>query len=124
MTKVTRHSGSAGSIAFGSIAFRLTDESANALFEPGWFALVNPKVDRDPLAHEVGSLVVIERVRDGLIERSMRRIAKKTKAGCELTCHSTVRRYQRDRVIVPTKGETVKVVGIVVGGSFDIDEAA
>lgn len=118
MTKVTRHSGSAG-----SIAFRVTDESANALFEPGWFALVNPKVDRDLLAHEVGSLVVIERVRDGLTERSMRRIAKKTANGCVLTCHSTVKRYQRDRVIVPTKGETVKVVGLVVGGSFELEEA-
>lgn len=118
MTKVTWHSGSTG-----SIAFRVTDESANKMFQPGWFALVNPKVDADPLSHEIGSLVVIERVRGGVTERSMRRIAKKTKAGCELTCHSTVRRYQRDRVIVPTKGETVKVVGLVVGGSFDLDEA-
>lgn len=119
MTKVRRHSGSAG-----RLAYRVTDESANKMFQPGWFALVNPKVDPDPLAHEVGSLVVIERVHDGLTERSMRRIAKKTKAGVELTCHSTVRRYQRDRVIVPTKGETVKVVGLVVGGSFDLDAAA
>lgn len=118
MTKITRHSGSAG-----SIAYRVTDESANKVLQPGWWALVKPDVDPDPCKHPVGALVVIERERGGLTELSLRRVAKKTRAACELECHSTVRRFQRDRVNVPTKGTAVRVVGLVVGGSFDIEAA-
>lgn len=97
------------------VAFQVTDDSANRVIQSGGFAIARPDVDTDPMAHPVGALLVIERTRSGLTERSIRRIYRKTKSVVELVCDSTRRRYQRDRVRVPTRGETVKVVGLVVG---------
>lgn len=117
MTEVITHSGAAV-----SVAYRIKDESANKVLQPGWWALVRQGGDPDPLKYPVGALIVIERERDGLTERSVRRVARRTQTACELACHSTVKRYKRDRVCIPTTGETVMVVGLVVGGSFDIEK--
>jgi hypothetical protein len=97
------------------VAFQVTDDSANRVIQSGGFAIALGDVDADPMRHDVGALLVIERTRNGLTERSIRRIYRKTKSVVELVCDSTRRRYQRDRVRVPTRGETVKVVGLVVG---------
>ena len=115
MSEVTAHS----RLAYTQ-AFRVSDASADKVLQPGWFALVDGDVDPSPLIYPVGTLVVIERTRKGLTERSIRRVNRRTKKWGELSCHTTVRRFHRDRVHVPTKGETVKVVGIVIGGSFEI----
>lgn len=115
MTKVTAHSGAAG-----TVAFQIKDRSTNKVLQPGWFALARRGVASDPMQHPVGALLVIERTRDGLTERSIRRLVRKTNGTVELACHSTVKRYQRDRVRVPTQGEAVKVVGLVVGKSSSL----
>jgi transcriptional regulator with XRE-family HTH domain len=103
-------------------AYKIVDESINKIFRPGWFAIVEEAHGASPLEFPDHSLLVVERVRNGLTERSVRRLERTESDRCELTCYSTEKRYLGDRVHFPPKNtnESVTIIGKVVGGSFDL----
>lgn len=103
-------------------AYRILDQSINKLLKPGWFAIVEEVRSQDPLDYPDHCFLVIERVRNGLTERSVRRIEHTKPDRCELTCYSSEKRYLGDRIDYPPKSgnDAIIVIGKVVGGSFDV----
>ncbi len=119
MPEVTTHRDSRA-----TFAMRVADESCNKIIKRGWYALIRFVEVDDPRQYDEGALLFVERLRDGLSEKSIRRVERKTKRGCELACYSTLKRYQQDCARVPTRDEKVRVIGEIVGGSFDIEVTA
>ena len=103
-------------------SYRVMDESINKVLHKGWFAIVDPPHSSNPLDYPEGCFVVIERVLGNLTEKSIRRIEKKSADRCQLACFSTEKRYAGDRIHIPTASvnERISVIGVVVGGSFDL----
>lgn len=103
-------------------AYRVSDASVNKVFQPGWNAITERPESDDPRDFEEHAFVVIERTRAGLTERSIRRIEDKNGERCVLACYSTDRKFSGERLTYPprSKDETIIVVEVVVGGSFDL----
>jgi len=101
--------------------YRVVDESINKAIEPGCIAIVEEARSEDPRDYDEHALLAIKRTRDGLVQTSCRRVEEKTTRRCVLACYSTKRRYARERLpYPPPKGETVVVVGRVVGYQRDL----
>jgi transcriptional regulator with XRE-family HTH domain len=102
-------------------SYRVNDNSINKVFKKGWYAIVDPVSNGSPLEYQDGSLVVVERYRNNMVERSIRRVERQTGKMCELACYSTDKRYAGERIKFPTtNGDEVVIIGLVVGGSFDV----
>lgn len=96
-------------------ALEVLDDSVNKLISNGEFAICTPFADGDAGNLSVGALVVVERQRGDLTERSIRRV-KTIGARLELQSYSTDTRYA-ETVESPSrrKDEAVSVVARVVG---------
>lgn len=98
-------------------AVRVLDESMNKVFQVGEFAIFS---DPETLPQEAeklanGEIVVVERRRDDLVERSLRVVAQR-REGMRLECYSTHPRFV-ESIPYPSKrpNETVVIIGRVVG---------
>lgn len=95
-------------------AVRIADASMNKEFPQGAFAIC-VHCDEDTLLR-VGQVVYIERVRDGLMELSLRRVTSANAGSCRLSTYSHDPKLRQDVAVPPTRAdERIRVLGIVVG---------
>lgn len=103
-------------------AIKVSDNSVNRTIAPGEFAIFEPVDPGEASSLPVNSLVVVDRVRGQLRERTIRRIRGRKGAALELVCHSTEKRFSETLYSPSPKGsETIEIVGRVVGKYGDID---
>lgn len=102
-------------------AIKIADQSVNRLLKKGWFAVLERAPSESPREYRDGQFVFIQRIRGGLTEESVRRV-EVIGDKCTLTCYSTEKRYEGERLPFPprSKDEQVIVAALVVGGYFDI----
>ncbi len=95
----------------GKAYVEITDDSVDIVFRPGDVAIV------EMLAHgampENGRLVFIERIRDGLTERSIRRVSERTETTAKLMLHA---KRSGQALDYPSKkrDETIRLVAVVI----------
>jgi phage repressor protein C with HTH and peptisase S24 domain len=100
-------------------AIRIADDSVNKLLQPGQFAIfVTPS---EPIKNN--SLVVVERTRSDLVERTVRRYVA-GKPSPKLVSYSTSPMYQETLQLSDGQNgsDTVKIIGLVVGTHSDYPE--
>lgn len=100
-------------------AVEMADESCNRSIPSGWHGIYTP-LDR-PLGELHNRLVYIERERNGLIERSIRRVIVLPDGALDLCADSDDHRYRNDVVHYPSDGETIRIVGRIVGKYLESD---
>ncbi len=89
------------------------DESVNLAISSGELAVYVEWADGDVLA--AGSLVYVERTRGELFERSIRRVEQVSESKFKLTAFSNVPRFADAIPYPPRPGETVQIIGRVIG---------
>lgn len=97
-------------------AIKIIDDSVNKLLLPGQFAIfITPS---EPIKNN--ALVVVERTRGDLVERTVRRYIA-AKPTPKLVSHSTSPMYQETLLLSDGQGgaETVRIIGLVVGTHSD-----
>lgn len=106
-------------------AVKVADASVNKIFARGSFAICAPMGDdSDIQALEVGAMVYVERVRKGLREKTLRRVASVNGARLTLSTHSTDPRIKQDLPYPGGNGgESVRLLGRVVGKYEDYTQA-
>lgn len=103
-------------------ALRIKDDSMNRVFQQGWYAIFEEPESEDIRDYPEHTLVVIDRTRGNLTERSIRRIEKTSKDQCTLGLYSTEKKFAEKIAFPPkSKTETITLIGVVTGGSFDIE---
>lgn len=102
-------------------AVKVADQSVNKILKKGWFAILERAPSDCPREYRDGQFVFIQRTRGGLTEESLRRV-ELIGDKCALTCYSTEKRYDGERLPFPprSKDEEVIVTAVVVGGYFDL----
>lgn len=102
-------------------AFKAVDQSADKTISAGEYAIFEPLSSEEIAALPVNSLVIVERWRGALRERSIRRVLRKSGVKIELACHSTERRFSEAITYPsPKSTEKVEIVGRVVGKYADL----
>lgn len=103
------------------IAVRVADNSANKVVSEGEYAIVEPLTSREIAQLPVSTIVLVERVRGTLKERTIRRVRRSSDAKLELGCHSTEKRFAQ-KLTYPSgrKGEKIEIIGRVVGRYADL----
>jgi hypothetical protein len=103
-------------------AVLVTDESCNLAIQPGEYAIFTPlKKDAEPSTLD-GALLVVERERNGLTERSIRRASLRPDGRLKLVSNSSNTRFA-ETITSPSSrhGETIRLIGRVVGKYAEID---
>jgi len=95
-------------------AVRLADASMNKVLPQGSFAVLEHADERTDF--RIGDIVYVERLRDGMTELSLRRVASTNAQGIKLTTHSVDPRF-RQELTYPPRGEAEKlrILGRLVG---------
>ncbi len=95
-------------------AVQVIDESVNRSIAPGEYAIYE-EISVDP-EHADGALLYIERSRDGLVERSIRRAFRLDPGRLKLIAHSTRPQFA-DPIEYPSShgNEDITILGRVVG---------
>lgn len=97
------------------IAVRVTDESANLSILPGEYAIVEP-LERGHGELKNGALVLINRKRGTLLERSIRRVELRSDGKLRLVTHSNLTRLAEALTYPsPKTADEIVLVGQVVG---------
>lgn len=95
-------------------AVRVIDESVNLRILPGEFAIYEPLPPHKSL--QDGWLVLIDRKRNGLLERSIRRVELRSDGKARLVVHSSLERLREVLTYPSSKpGEEIVLVGHIVG---------
>lgn len=97
-------------------AVRAADNSANRAIPEGEYAIWEPLAPDEIGDLPIGSMVVIDRIRGSLRERTLRRVRDKSGSKIELACHSTEKRFAESISYPSTKsGEKIEIIGRIVG---------
>lgn len=104
---------SAGSKA--RLALRINDESVNRSIRLGSIAIYEPVDTNDLPDMPPGTLVVVRRLRESLVETTIRRVSFVSEKLIKLTAHSTDGRF-REILNVPInpQGDDIQIIGQVV----------
>jgi phage repressor protein C with HTH and peptisase S24 domain len=101
-------------------AVRVADASINKVLPQGCFAVCIPT--DDSATFYVGQVVYVERIREGMMELSLRRVsAVSTSGSLKLTTYSQDPKFKQDLTFPSSKNdERLRIVGRVVGKYEDL----
>lgn len=97
-------------------ATRVADDSCMLSIQPNEYAIFEREDNFDAI--KSGSLVVVERSRGDLVERSIRKLLKSADGSAQLVCDTTADQY--DEVIDLYASDNVVLIGRVVGKYADL----
>lgn len=105
----------------GRFAIRLADASMNREMPQGSYGIcVDVEDDTEISGFVVGDIIYIERQRDGLAERSFRRVMAVTNETLRLSTHSTDPKLKGDLTLPSTRpDEKIRIIGKLVGKYVD-----
>lgn len=104
-SEVTRIARTHSALSDGrTVAFQVMDGGADKIFKPGWYVIARQGGSTNPLDYGNGDLLVIERRRGSLVNRSVRKVTYKTKTSCKLVCPSTSKKYQKESPSLSAEG--------------------
>lgn len=94
-------------------AVEVTDESVNKTIHYKEFAICEQCSTTSSIVP--GRLYYVERIRDGLAEKTIRLAQKDASGLIKFVSHSTTDKYSGSASYPAGKGETITVLGVVVG---------
>lgn len=104
------------------LSVEVADESVNKSIRRGEYAIYIPL---DVALSELNKkLIIIERIRNGLIERSIRRATVTGNGTLSLAADTTDKRFNKDVVLYPASGadDDVRIIGRVIGKYVESDK--
>lgn len=104
-------------------AVKAGDNSANRAVRAGEYAVFEHLEPDEVIELPIAALVIVDRIRGHLRERTIRRVRTRTGAKIEMESYSTERRYAEVLTWPATKsGEKIEIVGRVVGKYADFTD--